>query len=62
MEAYKSRMVGRGMSEEFPQGLADMMTAKNEGMVNIASRATAADTTTTFRQWSETVLQPAVAR
>jgi len=60
MEAYKSRMVSRGMSEAFAQGLADMMTAKNEGMDNTASRALAADTPTTFRQWSEAVLKPAV--
>ena len=51
-------MVSRGMSEAFAQGLADMMTAKNEGIDNTASRAVAADTPTTFRQWSETVLKP----
>jgi hypothetical protein len=48
------------MSEAFAQGLADMMTAKNEGMDNAASRAVAADTPTTFRQWSEAVLKLAV--
>jgi uncharacterized protein YbjT (DUF2867 family) len=61
MEAYKGRMVSRGMSEAFAQGLADMMTAKNEGMDLTASRAAAVDAPTTFRQWSETVLKPAVA-
>jgi uncharacterized protein YbjT (DUF2867 family) len=60
IEAYKSRMAGRGMSEAFAQGLADMMTAKNEGIDNTASRAVAAYTPTTFRQWSEAVLKPAV--
>jgi hypothetical protein len=48
MEAYKRRVVSRGMSEAFAQGLADMMPAKNEGMDNTASRAVAADTPTTF--------------
>jgi len=62
MDAYKSRMVSRGMSEAFAQGLANMMTAKNEGMDHTASRAFAADTPTTFREWSETVLKPAVVR
>jgi uncharacterized protein YbjT (DUF2867 family) len=62
MEAYRSRMTSRGMSEAFAQGLADMMTAKNEGMDNTASRTDAADTPTTFRRWSETVLKPAVLR
>jgi uncharacterized protein YbjT (DUF2867 family) len=60
MEAYKSRMVSRGISVAFAQGLADMMTAKNEGIDNTASRALAADTPTTFRQWSEVVLKPVV--
>jgi uncharacterized protein YbjT (DUF2867 family) len=60
MEAYKSRMVSRGMSEAFAQGLADMMMAKNEGIDNTASRSIAADTPTAFRHWSEDVLKPAV--
>ena len=34
IEAYKSRMAGRGMSNAFAQGLADMMTAKNDGIDN----------------------------
>lgn len=62
INAYKTRMVSRGMSEAFAQGLADMMTAKNEGMDNTAPRALAADTPTTFRKWSETVLKPDVLR
>ena len=61
IEAYKARMVSRGMSEAFAQGPAETMTAKNEGIDNTSSRAVAADTPTTFRQWSETVLKPAVA-
>ena len=60
IEAYKTRIVHRGMSEAFAQGLADMMTAKNEGLDNTSPRAVAADTPTTFRQWSEAVLKPAV--
>jgi uncharacterized protein YbjT (DUF2867 family) len=58
--AYKSRMVSRGMSDAFAQGLANMMTAKDEGMDNSASRAAAAYTPTTFRQWSEAVLKPII--
>lgn len=60
IEAYKTRMVSRGMSQAFAQGLADMMTAKNEGMDNIASRRAGAHTPTTFRQWCETVLKSAL--
>jgi uncharacterized protein YbjT (DUF2867 family) len=58
IEAYKNRMVSRGMSEAFAHGLADMMAAKNEGLDGTADRAIAADTPTTFRQWSEAVLKP----
>jgi uncharacterized protein YbjT (DUF2867 family) len=60
IEAFKSRMAGFGMSEAFAQGYADMMTAKNEGIDNTASRAVAAKTPTTFRQWSTDVLKPVV--
>ena len=58
VESYKNRIAKRGMSEAFAQGLADMMAAKNEGLDNTADRAIAADTPTTFRQWSEAVLKP----
>jgi uncharacterized protein YbjT (DUF2867 family) len=60
IEPYKNRMVSRGMSEAFAQGLADMMTAKNEGLDNTVSRACAADSPTTFREWSQSVLKAAV--
>jgi uncharacterized protein YbjT (DUF2867 family) len=58
VESYKNRIAKRGMSEAFAQGLADMMAAKNEGLDNTADRAIAADTPTTFRQWSEAALKP----
>ena len=60
IEAFKTKMASFGMSEAFAQGYADMMTAKNEGIDNVASRALAAETPTTFRQWCGAVLQPAV--
>jgi uncharacterized protein YbjT (DUF2867 family) len=60
IDAFKSRMASFGMSEAFAQGYADMMKAKNEGLNKTASRAVAAHTPTTFRQWCETVLKPAV--
>jgi hypothetical protein len=37
-----------------------MMTAKNEGLDNTVSRAGAADTPTTFREWCQSVLKVAV--
>ena len=60
MDAFKSKMSSFGMSDACAQGYVDMMTAKNEGIDNTALRSQAASTPTTFRQWSEEVLKPAV--
>lgn len=60
MDQFKSRMASFGMSEAFAQGYVLMMTAKNEGIDNVASRSEAADTPTTYREWATTVLKPAV--
>ena len=60
-EAYKAAAMARGMSDAFAQGYVDMLRAKEEGMDNVASRATAIIGPTTFRQWVEEELQPALA-
>jgi uncharacterized protein YbjT (DUF2867 family) len=60
VEALKSRMTGFGMSDAMAQGMADMMTAKNEGLDNGEPRTPADTTPTTFRQWCEEVLKPAI--
>ena len=60
-EAFKARLAARGMSESFTQGYVDMMRAKNEGMDNAAASGGAERTSTTFRQWCEDVLKPAVS-
>ncbi len=60
MEGFKQRLAGFGMSEAIVQGYADMMTAKNEGLDNAAPRTPEATTPTTFRQWCERTLKPAV--
>ena len=59
-EAFKARLAGFGMSEAFVQGYADMMAAKNEGLDNAEPRTAENTTPTTFRQWCEEVLKPAV--
>ena len=59
-EAYKARFIEQGMSEAFAQGMVDMMTAKNEGLDNAAPRTPQSTTPTSFRQWCEEVLKPAV--
>ena len=61
-EAYKEAAMTRGLSDAFAQGYVDMLRAKEEGMDNVASRATAVIGATSFRQWVVEELQPALAR
>jgi hypothetical protein len=42
------------------QGTLDMMVAKNEGLDNAEPRTHKNTTPTSFRQWCEEVLKPAV--
>jgi uncharacterized protein YbjT (DUF2867 family) len=60
MEAFKTRLAGFGMSDAIVQGYADMMQAKNDGLDNAEPRTPKSTTPTTFREWCETVLKPAV--
>ena len=59
-EAYKDRFVSFGMSDAMAQGMTDMAWAKNEGLDNAAARTPGNSTPTSFRQWCEDVLKPAV--
>ena len=59
-EAYKERFVGFGMSDAMAQGMTDMAWAKNEGLDNAVLRTPANSTPTSFRQWCDEVLKPAV--
>jgi uncharacterized protein YbjT (DUF2867 family) len=60
-EAYKERFVSFGMSDAMAQGMTDMAWAKNEGLDNGVQRTAENSTPTSFRQWCEEVLKPAVA-
>jgi uncharacterized protein YbjT (DUF2867 family) len=59
-QAYKARFVEFGMSEAMAQGMTDMAAAKNEGLDNAVKRTAENSTPTSFRQWCEGVLKPAV--
>jgi uncharacterized protein YbjT (DUF2867 family) len=59
-EAYKSRFIELGMSEAMAQGMTDMAAAKNNGLDNAEPRTPENTTPTSFRQWCEEVLKPAV--
>jgi uncharacterized protein YbjT (DUF2867 family) len=59
-EAFKATLTGRGMSEAMAQGTVDMLVAKNQGLDNAEPRTPQSATPTSFRQWCEEVLKPAV--
>jgi uncharacterized protein YbjT (DUF2867 family) len=61
-DAFKDRLVAHGMSEPMAQALLDMALAKEAGLDNAEPRTPEATTPTTFREWCEDVLQPALAR
>lgn len=60
-EAYKGSAIGYGMTDAFAQGFVEMLRAKEEGMDNVVPRETAIIGATSFRQWVEEELQPALA-
>jgi uncharacterized protein YbjT (DUF2867 family) len=59
-ETYKAGFVERGMSDAMAQGMTDMARAKNEGLDNAELRTPENTTPTSFRQWCEEMLKPAV--
>lgn len=59
-EEYKENMVGLGMSEAMAQGMLDMAVAKDNCLDNAEPRTPRSTTPTSFRQWCEDVLKPAV--
>jgi uncharacterized protein YbjT (DUF2867 family) len=60
VEAFRETLIGNGMSDAIAQGVVDMMTAKNDGLDNAEPRTPQSTTPTSFRQWCEEVLKPAV--
>lgn len=60
LDAFRQRLAGFGMSAAVVEGYADMMAAKNEGLDNAVARTPESTTPTTFRQWCEQSLKPAV--
>jgi uncharacterized protein YbjT (DUF2867 family) len=59
-EAYKSTFLNLGYSDAMAQGMLDMAVAKDEGIDNVEPRTPESTTPTSFRQWCEEVLKPAV--
>lgn len=59
-EAYRLRFIELGMSEAMAQGMTDMAAAKNSGLDNAEPRTPENTTPTSFRQWCDEVLKPAI--
>jgi uncharacterized protein YbjT (DUF2867 family) len=59
-EAFKARLLQRGMSEAMAQANLDMWLAYNRGLDTAEPRTPQSTTPTTFRQWCEEVLKPRV--
>ncbi|MGW3562435.1 NmrA family NAD(P)-binding protein [Streptomyces sp. NPDC000941] len=57
---FTAALAGHGMSEAMVRGFFDMMVAKNQGLDNAEPRTPRSTTPTSFRQWCEEVLKPAV--
>ena len=59
-EAFKARLLQRGMSEAMAQANLDMWTAYGRGLDMAEPRTPQSTTPTSFRQWCEEVLKPRV--
>jgi len=60
LDAFKAQLLERGSSDAFAQGVVDMMIAKDNGLDDGEKRTPENTTPTSFRQWCEEVLRPAV--
>jgi uncharacterized protein YbjT (DUF2867 family) len=61
VESYKAFLIAQGASQNFAQAMADMIVAKNEGLDKAEPRTPRSSSPTSFRQWCEEVLMPAIA-
>jgi uncharacterized protein YbjT (DUF2867 family) len=60
-DAFKARLMQRGMSEAMAQANEDLWTAYGEGLDTAERRTPQSTTPTSFRQWCEEELKPRVA-
>ncbi|GAA1528362.1 NAD(P)H-binding protein [Kribbella lupini] len=60
LDSLAARLTSFGAGDAFAGGMVDMMRAKDEGLDAGVRRTPETSTPTTFRQWCEQVLAPAV--
>ena len=59
-DAYRAQLIQYGANEVFAQGIVDMLIAKDNGLDNVEVRTPENTTPTSFHQWCEEILKPAV--
>jgi uncharacterized protein YbjT (DUF2867 family) len=59
-EVYKATLMQHGMTEAWAQGLINMAAAVDQSIYNAEARTPQSTTPTSFRQWCEEILKPAV--
>jgi uncharacterized protein YbjT (DUF2867 family) len=59
-DAFKARLMGRGMSDAMAQGNVDMWIAKGTGIDNAVKRTPESSTPTTFHDWAWQVFRARV--
>ncbi|KWV33649.1 NmrA family NAD(P)-binding protein [Micromonospora rifamycinica] len=60
VERYTATLVGQGMSAAMARAMADMLTAKNDGLDQLVGRGPEHATPTAFRDWCRQVFAPAL--
>jgi uncharacterized protein YbjT (DUF2867 family) len=61
LDGYKAQLLRHGVSEDFAQGLVDMLVAKENGLDLSEPRTSENTTPTSFREWCRDVLRPALS-
>jgi hypothetical protein len=61
-QTYKATLLRYGMSEAWAQGMVDMAVAQNDGIYDKEWEALLSPAPTSFRQWCQEVLEPALRR
>ncbi|MBD0674253.1 NAD(P)H-binding protein [Streptomyces sp. CBMA156] len=60
LDEFRRTLAGRGVGEAVAEGYVDMMRAKDEGLDDGVERTPGTASPTSFRQWCEEVLRPAL--
>ncbi|MFI9082193.1 NAD(P)H-binding protein [Streptomyces sioyaensis] len=60
LDEFRTSLAGHGLGDALVQGYLDMMRAKDEGLDGGVRRTPQTASPTTFREWCEQVLKPAV--